>query len=107
MYVIQVTEMGSARPAVALNPFLSPEKCHMFTHYIYKKDDSFLNKAMADINKMSAHEREYLRRQFERTMIIARNLLELMLSANATQKEHQDNQLTSLCLRVGLSILAS
>ena len=74
----------------------------------FTKDfDSFLNKAMADINKMSAQEREYLRHQFERTMIIARNLLGLMLSANATQKEHPDNQLTNLCLRVGLSILAS
>lgn len=38
----------------------------------FTKDfDSFLNKAMADINKMSDEEREHLRRQFERTMVIA------------------------------------
>ncbi len=36
--------------------------------------DGFLNKAMADINNMSDQEREYLRHQFERAMLIARNL---------------------------------
>lgn len=41
----------------------------------FNKDfDGFLNKAMADINKMSDQEREYLRKRFERAMIIAKNL---------------------------------
>lgn len=41
----------------------------------YDKDfDGFLNKAMADINKMSQKEHEHLRQQFERAMIIARIL---------------------------------
>lgn len=41
----------------------------------FTKDfDGFLNNAMADINKMPAHEREHLRSQFERTMVIAWNL---------------------------------
>jgi Protein of unknown function DUF262 len=41
----------------------------------FTKDfDSFLNKAMADINKMTAQERNHLQHQFGRTMIIARDL---------------------------------
>lgn len=53
----------------------------------FTKDfDSFLNKAMADINKMSVHEREHLRHQFERTMIIARNLF----GADAFRKRYSE-----------------
>lgn len=41
----------------------------------FSKDfDGFLNSAMADINRMSAQEREQLRKRFERTMVIAKNL---------------------------------
>lgn len=41
----------------------------------FTKDfDSFLNKAMADINKMTDEERARLRDQFERTMLMARDL---------------------------------
>jgi hypothetical protein len=41
----------------------------------FTKDfDSFLNKAMADINKMSEQQRKHLQDQFERAMVIARDL---------------------------------
>lgn len=41
----------------------------------FTKDfDSFLNKAMADINKMTAQDRKHLRHRFEQTMVIARDL---------------------------------
>jgi hypothetical protein len=43
----------------------------------FTKDfDSFLNKAMTTINRMTDREREHLQRRFERTMIIARDLFE-------------------------------
>lgn len=42
---------------------------------MYDKDfDGFLNNAMKEINKMSDHERAYLQQQFERAMVIAREL---------------------------------
>jgi len=44
--------------------------------YFTKDFDSFLNKAMTTINRMTEREREHLRRQFERTMIIARDLFD-------------------------------